>query len=74
MTNGNVEILFKEDNYNSFFPNLVALPCTDYSLTVSVSEVGKMNNHHKFTKYLPLKLYKKAGRGAATSDEVTVDF
>lgn len=53
---------------------MVVLPCTDYSLTVSVSEVGKKHNHHKFTKYLPFKLYKKGGRSTATSDEVTVDF
>lgn len=74
LANGNFKITFREEETESFFPNLVAVPCTDYSLTVAVGEVGKKHNQHKFTKYFPLKLYKKGGRGTAASEDVTVDF
>jgi len=66
-------INFNENEENSFFPNIVAVPCTDYTLTVNISEVGKKKNHIKFTKYLPLKKINQSGKISAASEEVILE-
>lgn len=51
-------VSFDEKEQNSYFPNVVALPLTDFQVNVSVLEFGKPANRTKYTKYIALRNIK----------------
>lgn len=66
-------ITFSEKEENSYFPNIVALPLTDFLLTVSAAELGKEGSHAKFTKYLSLRNVKDKQFVKVQSEDVWFD-
>lgn len=49
------KIQLNENETDSFFPNMILVPLTDYHLTVNIAEIGNKNNRAKFTKYLSFR-------------------
>ena len=53
---------FEENEGESFFPNVVILPLTDFNLKLSVVEFNRRDNRVKYSKYVSLRGVKVAGK------------